>query len=426
MNLRSLILLAATAILPLCLGACSTSDSKGSGDDAAGVGAGSGGVAAMTGTGGQVPIAGSGGQPPTATGGTGEAIGTSGTGASGSGGTSSAGTGGTAGAGGANLADAGVDSEAACLQSLKGCTMRDTAACNAFTTVDIGTLVKASELKLGPYGAIMEYNVGQGFEVPENSSESSCPTVAMIFGEPEDVTTDLSDLKDVNLSLYTVYRPACMKPEETYPVITWGNGTCGQTEGYGAMLRYIASYGYVIFASNSRYTDDGSNAMTKALDFAEAANKDATSVYYNRLDFSKVGAMGHSQGGGATVKAASDPRIKALIIWNATTSASKPFLAVSGDTDITSFTPASMASDINASDQPSAWLYYHNVPRTGNVSGHLTLMIQPERVVEIATAWWDYMLKGDAKARDFFVGADCGLCAKSSPDDFEYGEHGLQ
>jgi hypothetical protein len=64
------------------------------------------------------------------------------------------------------------------------------------------------------------------------------------------------------------------------------------------------------------------------------------------------------------------------------------------------------------------------VPETGSVSGHLTLTNQPERVVEQATAWWDYMLKGDMKARDMLVGMGCGLCSHS--DDFEYGEHSLQ
>jgi hypothetical protein len=213
-----------------------------------------------------------------------------------------------------------------------------------------------------------------------------------------------------------------MKDGETYPVITWGNGTCGQTESYGGLLRYVASYGYVVFASNSRYT--GSNgAMTKALDFAASANKDSTSVYYNRLDLTKIGAMGHSQGGLATVTAAMDARVKSVIIWNAATSAVKPFFAISGDSDITGFSPASMASDIAKATEPAAWLYFHKVPKTGSVSGHLTLMIQPERVVEPARAWWDYQLKGDTTARDFFVGTSCGLC--SDKDDYEFGEHGL-
>jgi pimeloyl-ACP methyl ester carboxylesterase len=178
-----------------------------------------------------------------------------------------------------------------------------------------------------------------------------------------------------------------------------------------------------VFASNSRYTGNN-GAMTKALDFAEAANADEKSVYYKRLDLEKIGAMGHSQGGGATVTAASDSRIDSLIIWNAGVSAPKPFLAISGDADITGVTPASMARSIDSSSQPSAWLYYHKVPMTGSVSGHLTLMIQPERVAAATVAWWDYQLKADMKGRDFFVGASCGLCGKDA--DFEFGANGLE
>jgi hypothetical protein len=269
----------------------------------------------------------------------------------------------------------------------------------------------------------METNVGQEFAVPENPSESGCDVIAASFGEPAENTAKTLDLKGADLTLYTVYRPACMREGETYPVITWGNGTCGQTESYHQLLRYVASYGYVVFASNSRFTGDN-GAMNKALDFAEAANADAKSVYYNRLDMTKVGAMGHSQGGGATVTAASDPRIDALIIWNAGAGGPKPFLAVSGDADISGASPQSMAQSIASSGQPSAWLYYHKIPMTGSVSGHLTLMIQPERVAAAATAWWDYQLKADAKGRDFFVGASCGLCGQDA--DFEYGESGLE
>jgi pimeloyl-ACP methyl ester carboxylesterase len=341
-------------------------------------------------------------------------------------GAGSAGTGevGTAGSPAAGADGSAEDPVAMCVSALKTkCEMRETAACSSVVTVDVGDLVKAVEIPLGPYGAIMEYNVGQGFEVPEASGESNCAAVAASFGEPANTTENILDLAGSDLKLYTVYRPACMREGEKYPVITWGNGTCGQTEGYGSLLRYVASHGYVVFASNSRYTGNN-GAMTKALDFAEAANQDAESVYYNRLDLTKIGAMGHSQGGGATVTAASDERIDALILWNASTSAPKPFLAVSGDADIIGASPASMARDIGASSEPSAWLYYHKVPMTGSVSGHLTLMIQPERVAPPTVAWWDYMLKEDPTARDFFVGASCGLCGQD--EDFEYGQNGLE
>jgi pimeloyl-ACP methyl ester carboxylesterase len=368
-------------------------------------------------------IAGAGGTPAS-----GNDIGQSGSGGS-SGQSASAGQPATAGQAGSSGGGAGAsggeqDPRATCVAALKpACKMRDTSACGSFVTADIGTLIKATEIKFGPYGATMEYNVGKGFEIPVDSAEANCAQTAAAFGEPADVTMDAADLKDVDLSLYTVYRPACMIGGEKYPVITWGNGTCGQTEIYGALLRYVASYGYVIFAANSRYTG-GNGAMTKALDFAESVSKDQNSIYYGRLDLTKIGAMGHSQGGMATVTAAQDMRVKAAIIWNAGTSASKPFLTVSGEHDLTGYTAQSMASAIQNSTQPAAYLFYHMVPETGSVSGHLTLTNQPERVVEQATAWWDFILKGDMKARDMLVGMGCGLCSHS--DDFEYGEHNLQ
>jgi pimeloyl-ACP methyl ester carboxylesterase len=51
---------------------------------------------------------------------------------------------------------------------------------------------------------------------------------------------------------------------------------------------------------------------------------DEAARHYQRLDTTKVGAMGHSQGGNAITAAASDARIQAVILLNAGTSASKP------------------------------------------------------------------------------------------------------
>jgi hypothetical protein len=50
-------------------------------------------------------------------------------------------------------------------------------------------------------------------------------------------------------------------------------------------------------------------------------------------------------------------------------------------------------------------------------------MTQPERVVEPTVAWFDFTLKADAEAREFFVGGDCRLCNRE--DDFEFAQNGL-
>jgi hypothetical protein len=163
--------------------------------------------------------------------------------------------------------------------------------------------------------------------------------------------------------------------------------------------------------------------MTKALDYAFAANEDAMSPYYHRMDTTKVGGFGHSQGSTATVTAAKDARVKSVILFNSGTSASKTFLAVSGDRDIGSPTVASYRSGTNSATTGGAFLFFHMVTGTGSASGHLTLMTQPERVIEPTAAWFKYTLNGDAESKTFFIGMDCKLC--SMPTQFDYGQKGL-
>ena len=83
-----------------------------------------------------------------------------------------------------------------------------------------------------------------------------------------------------------------------------------------------------------------------------------------------------------------------------------------------------MASGVNAAMQPGAWVYYHKVLQTGgNATGHLVLMEQPDRVIDMTLAWWKWQLNGDEEAKKMFVGEDCGLCNKAA--DFEYGRNSM-
>jgi len=320
------------------------------------------------------------------------------------------------------------------------CVPADTKACSSYSTPaeDGGT----STLQLGPYGAQGDVNVGKGFEntVPSSDmpgNESTCQGFAALFMENQALTTELLSTTmngiTIDFSLYSVYRPAKW-PSGPVPVITWGNGTCAQPEGYGGLLRYVASYGYFIVAANNRQVSmnnaDGSQPMLKALDFAAAANADPTSPYYQKLDMTKVGAMGHSQGGQATATAAADSRIQYVIDFNAVDKGIvKPYLAISGDTDITQFTAASMMSDIDAATLPAAYLYYHDPVGAASdlIKGHLVLMVTPERVGPQTVAWWDMWFRADAASKADFVGASCGFCGQgsSATNSYEYGANSL-
>ncbi|MCP4604153.1 MAG: hypothetical protein GY847_27135 [Proteobacteria bacterium] len=322
----------------------------------------------------------------------------------------------------------------ACIASLEECNFDALETpCASMATIPIpltgGGKYGPVKIEGGPYGTYVEWNAGKGteFVTPISLSEPVCdPVGVMFFGEPASVNREILNLRGLKFNLYTIFRPACMKEGEKYPVITWANGTCGQTGGYGALLAILASHGYVVVASNSRWTDTGrtNRVQLRALDYAKALNEDPTSIYYQRLDMDKIGAMGHSQGSAATVNAASDPRIKALILLNGHASNKKPFLYIAGDRDIGNPTPRILANATNAATQPGAWLHHHKVLRTGGMAtGHLVLMEQPDRVIDMTVAWWKYMLHGDQEAKKMFVGPDCGLC--NQPEEFEYGTNSL-
>jgi len=346
-----------------------------------------------------------------------------------------------------------VSTEGGATSSVGGnCKVADITPCSTFTTVTGETI------QLGPYGAQMDVNVGKGFEnaltAADKPDSGTCAPFVKLFDQSPTLSNQLLVTTmngiTVDFTLYSAYRPAVW-PSGPVPVITWGNGTCAQPEGYGALLRYVASFGYFVIAANMREVSSDSPApMINALNYAEAANKDSTSPYYGKLDMTRVGAMGHSQGGAATASAAnSDSRIQYVVDFNAADSnINKPYLAFSGDHDITLWTAAQMATAINGSSQPAAYLYYHNPLNTNpdggaaseNLVGHLVLMLQPERVEGPATNWFEMWFRNDggttspgAIAKAQFVATDdggCGLCTQivdpendMEPADYVYGHN---
>ncbi len=323
----------------------------GTGSPMAGGAAPTGGTAAPTGgtaapTGGTAAPTGGMGSSTAGTGGTTEP--TAGTGGEGEGGES----GGEAGAGGSG----GPDTSgflADCKQGgAQWGTPQQSGPCKS------GVTVYGVKTEFGPYGASSEYNVGQGFETGGTDDSAFCNTIFIpSFGADPVGSADLMDTHDLDFALFTVFYPGVMPEGEKFPLITWGNGTCAMPEGYGPLLRYVASHGYIIVAANSRAVGSGT-PLTKGIDFMLAENERAESKYYQKIDVDKIGAMGHSQGSSGTVAASSDARIKAVILWNGGSNASTPYRAVSGDRDLGG-TPAGMKNAVDAAPRPAAWLWYH-------------------------------------------------------------------
>jgi hypothetical protein len=87
-----------------------------------------------------------------------------------------------------------------------------------------------------------------------------------------------------------------------HPILTWGNGTYAKPGQYAYFLNHLASWGFVIIATQDEYTGPGQTILDAA-NYMVAANSDSSSIFYQKLDVKEIGALGHSQGATGAINA---------------------------------------------------------------------------------------------------------------------------
>jgi len=100
----------------------------------------------------------------------------------------------------------------------------------------------------------------------------------------------------------------------THPIILWGNGTGATPATYQALLSHWASHGFIVAAANTSNAGDGT-AMLACLQTVSANNNSAASRFFQRVDVTRVGASGHSQGGGGTIMVGRDARVDTTVAF---------------------------------------------------------------------------------------------------------------
>jgi len=241
--------------------------------------------------------------------------------------------------------------------------------------------------------------------------------------------------EDWTLPGMTIFRPRDLTPfgtDRKLPIVLWGNGACANTtQEHKNFLSEIASNGYVILAiglldqieerNESSRKPTEPTQMLGALDWILSENQSTESVYFGKVDASKVAAMGMSCGGLQAIQISSDPRISTSVICNSgvlpqpsplpgmpplTKEALKSFHApvlyiMGGPTDI---------AYKNAMDDFSR---VNEVPiAMANLDvGHAGTFAQPHggRFTPVALSWLDWHLKCREKASKMFLGEDSEL-----------------
>ena len=122
------------------------------------------------------------------------------------------------------------------------------------------------------------------------------------------VKTAVFESGEEDYEYYKVWYPAELENStEKYPVIIYNNssGMTDESDDTVNMMTAFASWGFIGLSNDHTLTGNGDSA-SKGLDFLIALASDEESIFYGRVDFVAVGVCGHSQGGSASINAASE------------------------------------------------------------------------------------------------------------------------
>jgi hypothetical protein len=209
-----------------------------------------------------------------------------------------------------------------------------------------------------------------------------------------------------------------------HPVLTWGNGTDARTDSYTDLIEHLASWGFVVVASNSGRTGGG-DEMLAAAEWMVDQNDNPASVFYGDLNTNAVGALGHSQGAGGAIYATveSDGLITSTLPialpdvgwWNPPFTLDDaaglvgrledPIFYMYGNDDLITLWDQEHWFDATGGPALMASLVggHHNLPVNDELCGW-GYCGQAPQIEGYTTAWFVYTLAHDQFARQAFVG----------------------
>lgn len=240
-------------------------------------------------------------------------------------------------------------------------------------------------------------------------------------------------VSESTLPTHTIFRPedlSAFGDENTLPVISWGNGGCANSPRHHVnFLSEVASHGFLVVATGPMPTEgevadekSTSSQMLDAIDWAIAANADSSSAYYGRVDTEHIAVSGMSCGGLQTLEVAGDPRITTVGVFNSGLLPSPesgmegmPVLGkdlldrlhsptlylLGGESDMAY---GNGMDDFRRIDHVPVFVASMDV-------GHGGTYMQPHggEFARVATAWYEWQLKGDDEAGGTFTGTPSGL-----------------
>ena len=249
-----------------------------------------------------------------------------------------------------------------------------------------------------------------------NTSQTNPPQQTQSTPAPQGTINQ--EIHEADGRTYYVYYPENIKSsKKTYPVLSWANGTMCPPDMYAGLLNELAKGGYIVIASSETMAADGS-AQINALDFVIALNSNASSLAYKKVNASKLGVIGHSQGGRSSVNAAvKDSRIKCIVsiagsnYLEEAEPNSAPTLFIAGEKDMIVSPSQWIQPAYDVAKGPAVYASL-------NGAIHTSCCTNPKKYSSYVLNWCNVWLKGDNKALNTFKNNGT-LASDSNWSDFQ-------
>ncbi len=227
---------------------------------------------------------------------------------------------------------------------------------------------------------------------------------------------------------YEIYYPSDIaENSEKYPVVIFSNGTGVNGSKYPAVLKHLASWGFIVMATEEENSWSGFSSelclrTIILLNETKAIDGWADNPFYGHVDLDHIGVSGHSQGGVGVINAATDMKhsdmIKAIAAASPTNMTLVKGLQWDYDPSLIS-APIFLVSGTGNADEnlvvsgQQLTDIYNSVPDTvtkvmarRSDADHGDMLTFADGYM---TAWFMWLLQGDEEAAKAFIGDNAEL-----------------
>ncbi|MDD3409184.1 MAG: alpha/beta hydrolase [Eubacteriales bacterium] len=240
---------------------------------------------------------------------------------------------------------------------------------------------------------------------------------------------------------YEIWYPSDLETGDAqYPVVIFCNGTGVKASKYTAVMKHLASWGFVVMATEEEYSWNGFGAemclrFAMKMNAQEQVHDWKSNPFLGKLDLEHIGVSGHSQGGVGVINAATNIKHASMVKAVFAASPTWPELATALEWDydaskltVPTFLLAATGKTDSETICPLAGLQkiYDTIPDSTaklmtrrNDGDHGNMLYSADGYM---TAFFLWQLQGDEEAARAFTGENAEILSNTHYQDTQISQ----